>query len=157
MGAATPEAQASPVASHNGTLLISGMYYSCKDFKTIGDAYCGRHGNTWLTASCLTQDQSRVTSVLYLNHCLANNFGKISAEPEGNFGKSCNFALARTPVMKGTELQTYCSKPGSNWPEYTTLDLDPFVGNDNGQLGCFDSRGCSIDDPSCKDKPPGKC
>ncbi|KAI0154540.1 hypothetical protein GGR57DRAFT_105382 [Xylariaceae sp. FL1272] len=144
--AATAQPQTAPVGSPKGTLLTSGMYYSCKDFKAIGDAYCGRNGNTWLTASCLARDQSRTTSVLNLNHCIVNNFGKISAEAEGNFGKTCNFAVPRTPAMKGTELRTHCSKPGSNWPEYTTLNLDPFIGNDDGQLRCFDARGCSIDD-----------
>ncbi|KAK7911994.1 hypothetical protein PG985_014475 [Apiospora marii] len=68
-----------------------------------------------------------------LNHCYANQDGRLEARENGNFGASCSNCR-----MSGTVLQCNCEiKPGSPQTVTTSIDTNDVITNFNGNMNCF--------------------
>ncbi|KAI1196632.1 hypothetical protein F5X97DRAFT_325306 [Nemania serpens] len=109
----------------NGT--VDSFADSCESYRVhqVGQ-------DAWLGGYCRDSSDEHPYSSLNLNHCIANNFGKMEARDDGNFALSCNRMLIHGahPI-----LYAYCDN--GRYPEETVIDLGDFVDNDNGRLNCF--------------------
>ncbi|KAK8063472.1 hypothetical protein PG996_008124 [Apiospora saccharicola] len=78
-------------------------------------------------------DKLYLCSQMDLNHCYANQDGRLEARENGNFGSSCNNCR-----MYGTVLQCNCEiSPGSGSFVTTSVDTNDVILNQNGNLNCF--------------------
>ncbi|KAI0453156.1 hypothetical protein F5B21DRAFT_505555 [Xylaria acuta] len=97
----------------------------------------------WFQATCPDKQGKKALTVINLNHCIANYDGVMRPAPDGNFGYSCqrNYWKLSDDQM----LKVECDGPDG--VVASSLQLGDFITNDDGQLRCFDFRGCTPHTP----------
>ncbi|KAI1260353.1 hypothetical protein F5Y18DRAFT_405710 [Xylariaceae sp. FL1019] len=103
-------------------------------------------GTAFLKANCLSRKHVPTYSILDLNRCIGNNNGEMIRQPDGNFSTSCD-----CDKLKGPPTYLYCicnSDTGRN-NTWNAFELSNFITNDDGQLRCFNARGCSPNNDTC--------
>ncbi|KAJ2995738.1 hypothetical protein NUW58_g1191 [Xylaria curta] len=106
--------------------------------------------NVWLQARCPDKHGNKRYTILNLNHCIVNDNGIMRPRSDGIFGPTC-----RHNYWKLSDSQTMSVKcDGPNGIVESSLQLGDFIDNDDGQLRCFDHRGCTPHSPGCTDMPP---
>ncbi|KAI1116104.1 hypothetical protein F5Y14DRAFT_86256 [Nemania sp. NC0429] len=124
-GTTTEGVQATATTTTNGT--VDSFADTCESYRVHQSGQ-----DVWLGGYCRNSSNEQPYSSLNLNHCIANDFGKMAARDDGNFAQSCNRMVIRgaRPI-----LWAYCNN--GRYPEETVIDLGDFVDNDNGRLHCF--------------------
>ncbi|KAI0389878.1 hypothetical protein F5Y17DRAFT_447188 [Xylariaceae sp. FL0594] len=115
---------------------IDSFSTSCYEYRAyqMGD-------NIYLSASCTNKSGAWVHTYINLNRCLYNNFGRLEARKDGNFGYSCD----RMVQHGESSLYGYCDN--GKEPVYAVIDLGPIVENYDGHLSCF-GYGDESQDPT---------
>lgn len=85
-----------------------------------------------MVANCAYPDGTyNVATVINLGKCITNAGGTMYAQVNGGFGASCPSAS-----LSGTVITASCGN-GAGGYVTSSLDLNTFVGNQNGILCCF--------------------
>ncbi|GAP89255.1 hypothetical protein SAMD00023353_1200170 [Rosellinia necatrix] len=117
---------------HGGTNgAIYTLVNNCDNFIVYQDDL-----GAWLGGFCRATNGSRHHSALNLNHCIANNFGKMEARNDGNFAHTCNGM-----VVDGARSVLYATCSDGLSSEESAINLGDFIDNDNGRLLCFGHYG----------------
>ncbi|KAF9871946.1 hypothetical protein CkaCkLH20_10578 [Colletotrichum karsti] len=88
---------------------------------------------TLFYANCRAIDGSWKSSHVDLQLCLANSCGRLVIALRGRYGDSCDkFDCA----LSGSWFQCNCRDCGGN-TQFSGLNLNDAIGNDNGELECF--------------------
>ncbi|KAG6364166.1 hypothetical protein INS49_005764 [Diaporthe citri] len=84
-------------------------------------------------------------SRLDLNNCIINRDQILYAQQDGGFGSSAGICTITFAGLTTMECFLYGSSPNPGPLGYSNvLDLNDFIGNDNGVLRCFDRWGTKV-------------
>ncbi|KAI0203034.1 hypothetical protein F4808DRAFT_458261 [Astrocystis sublimbata] len=106
--------------------------------------------DVWFQAYCPNRQGISALTVINLNRCIANRWGTMVPAADGNFGLSCQRNYWK--MEAGIKMTVECDGPDG--VVRSSLNLDDFIHNDDGQLHCFDYHGCSPYSRDCRERPP---
>ncbi|KAI0911524.1 hypothetical protein F4823DRAFT_560804 [Ustulina deusta] len=100
---------------------------TCKPFSLY------QHGeDVWLSGYCRDKSGAWPYAKINLNHCIANDMGKMEAREDGYFGQTCN-----RMGFHGSHAVIWGFCSNGHYPVETAIDVGTFVDNDDGRLHCF--------------------
>ncbi|KAI0013973.1 CVNH domain-containing protein [Xylariaceae sp. FL0662B] len=123
---------------------LDGFTDTCRRYTITQDG-----PNAWILAYCRDKGGLQWHSVLNLNHCIANDNGHMNPRQDGGFAASCHDLYLHSDLTMTATCDGGDGSPAS-------VFLNDFINNDDGELICFDRRGCARDSTGCDDKPPQK-
>ncbi|KAH6628160.1 Cyanovirin-N [Chaetomium tenue] len=112
------------------TLVLGGGFIrSCNKLEISNTHY--------LYAHCRQNDGGERLTNEDLNLCIANDNGQLVAREGGGYGGSCSHCYITGSSMK-------CDCQSASGKKTTSIDLDPFIGNDDGYMWCFGHRSAQV-------------
>ncbi|KAI0157007.1 hypothetical protein GGR57DRAFT_501384 [Xylariaceae sp. FL1272] len=103
------------------------LHFSPKDPKYI-----------WFVNSCADEGGKQITSTIDLNHCIANDGGRMGARREGRFGDTCHVTFYDN---RDSTLKAQCGD-GHGGQVDSELKLNDFLSNTNGLTDCYGFKSC---------------